>query len=569
MIDIKKIKELFVETPVFDDRNKDFLSSDRIFSTKKGKFVKTEKVNQELEADIYDVTHYDYYSIMVRKNQNVIGMMEIDYTINEKVPFPRMMAVAIKPIYRGKGYSKVLYDWVVDKFGGIISDESLTGEDGHGSFNLWQYLSKKYPTYIFRAAQSIIIPIKGMVTPDLMDNKNDRFMCTKVPFDYESYNKQSANKAVVPKYIKNQQGKLSETPQFNDKDKELGDDPDNFETPHHSKLVGTYPVKMGNGNGSINLYQFKSNPSSKAITLDTPDAQTIGSMYFDAPIDSDVPFPTITFSTIRQDFRGKGLSRLLYDFVISKYKGVISDATLTGEKGAGSFQVWQSLAKRYKTYLIDTMNGKVTPVKGFEKTMMGNHAERFMVSLHPFDVKQHNAKFGFNEVELMQHKGQSDIDSSDPNEWDFVSGQKLIEKKVAPGIIFLKMKIAHANDVKYALKDVKTGKIISGMRAKIDPSDYKVAPTEAQISSVVTGEQYRNKGWGKLLYKLVLDAEKTIVSDYQLYPGAAAIWSKYLPTIANVYNYNEDGELEPFDFAKGTSKEGIYDYFVASKKKLL
>lgn len=769
MIDIKKIKDLFVETPVFDDRNKDYLSSDRIFSTKKGKFVKTEKINQELEADIYDVEHYDYYSIMVRKNQDTIGMMEIDYAINEKVPFPRMMAVAIKPIYRGKGYSKVLYDWVIDKFGGIISDDSLTGEDGHGSFNLWQYLSKKYPTYIFRASQSIIIPIKGMITPDLMDNKNDRFMCTKAPFDYESYNKQSAHKAVVPKYVTRQQGKLeempsfsdsnlvmgkkgtnddefnrtayqvagekvnekllrngiklemfeskngpqhvyelfafdgdeivgrvkantkvdaepnfpymdfsyvyeryqgkgiatamyemivdfagglysdrtltgreeggsfslwqklatmyhaylkkrvgysgkilykitpvkqfdrdmmgaaddrflitadplpiegsktqdrnlvsvNETPQFNDKDKALGDNPENFEAPSHSTLVGTYPVKMGNGTGSISLYQFKSNKASKAITLDTPDAQTVGNMFFDAPTDSDVPFPTVVFTAIRSDQRGKGFSKILYDFVINKYKGLISDATLTGEFGPGSFQTWESLGKKYKPYMINTMNGEAKPVAGFDKKMMGNHAERFMVSQHPFDTKQHNAKMGLKEVELMQHKGENDIDSSDPNEWDFSSGQKLIEKKVGNGIIFLKMKIAHASDVKYALKDAKTGKIISGMRAKIDPSDYKVSPNEAQISSVVTGEQYRNKGWGKLLYKLVLDAEKTIVSDYQLYPGAAAIWSKYLPTIANVYNYNEDGELEPFDFAKGTSKEGIYDYFVASKKKLL
>lgn len=378
---------------------------------------------------------------------------------------------------------------------------------------------------------------------------------------------------------------VNEAPQFHDQDKNLGDDEENYEEPIGFKVISKTPVKIGNGTGSVILYQANDLPAYKALALNMPSGQTVGAMRFDAPKDSDLPFPTITFSSIKKEFRGQGLSKILYDYVINKYKGVISDATLTGEVGNGSFQVWQSLAKRYKTYLINSMTGKVWPVDGFGKHAMGDHEERFMVTLHPYDTVSHNAKLGFStrsinsrankskagikEVELMVHKGESDIDSSDPNEWDFYSGQKLIDKKVKDGISFIKMKIPHTNDVKYALKDLNTNTIISGMRAKIDPSDYKVEPTEAQISSVVTGEKYRNKGWGKLLYKLVLDAEKTIVSDYQLYPGAAAIWKNYLPTIANVYSYNEDGELEPFDFAKGTSKQGIYDYFVASKKKLL
>lgn len=36
-----------------------------------------------------------------------------------------------------------------------------------------------------------------------------------------------------------------------------------------------------------------------------------------------------------------------------------------------------------------------------------------------------------------------------------------------------------------------------------------------------------------------------------------------------MYNYNNNGELEPFDPVKGISKEGLYDYFVASMDKLI
>jgi GNAT superfamily N-acetyltransferase/ribosomal protein S18 acetylase RimI-like enzyme len=395
----------------------------------------------------------------------------------------------------------------------------------------------------------------------MMKNPDERFLVTNKPLKI-GHN--------VEEPVDTTYATMSEMPQFSDKDKELADH-ESFEPPMYAKLKKSYPIALPGGiKGAIDLYQFDANPASKEILLKLDTGEGVAVMQFDAPEESDLPFPTVLFAGVKESHRGKGLSKSLYDFIIKMYKGVISDATLTGEEGYGSFHTWQSLAKSYNAYIVG-VNDVVTPRNGFTKDAMGSHHERFMATQYPFDYAKHNQKrqMAYTEVELMQHKAENDIDSSDPNEWDFVSGQKLIEKKVGNGIIFLKMKIAHANDVKYALKDVKTNKIISGMRAKIDPNDYKVDPNEAQISSVVTGEQYRNKGWGKLLYKLVLDAEKTIVSDYQIYPGAAAIWSKYLPTIANVYNYNEDGELEPFDFAKGTSKQGIYDYFVASKKKLL
>ena len=571
MIDRRKlIESVFIETPVYDDRNKDVFPDHQI-KMKKGKFERTEKINQELEADIYNVIAQGYHKIVIRRNQEIIGMIEAEMNTNAVIPFPKITGIAVRKPHRGRGYSKIMYSWMIDLFGGVISDEKLTGKEGYGSFQLWVWLSTKYPSYMWKSNETAIIPIKGPINPTMMGSKNDHFMSTKEPFDYNTYNKRFAKPFKMPSYsaieMPKKSGTLTEMPQFSDKDKDLADH-EAFGPPENSTFKKSYPLSS---KGKIDLYEYNSKVSSKEILLYSPEGECVGVLAFDEPHESFLPYPMVTFSGVKKEHRGKGYSKLLYAFVINMYGGIISDATLTGEEGYGSFQVWQSLGKKYTLYMVNTDTGEVNPLQNISKSSMGRHDERYLATSKPFDFKKHNLSKSppVNEVELKSPIGGNDIDQSDPNDWDFISGKTLVSKNIGNGIVFLKMKIEHSKDVKYALKDTKTKQIISGMRAQIDQHDYKVEPTEAQISSVVTSPVYRGKGWGKLLYKMVLETEKTIVSDSLLYPGAATIWKSYLPTIANVYNFSESNGLEPFDFAKGTSKDGVNDYFVASTKKML
>lgn len=525
----RDIKKLFIETPIYDDDNKERFDDTEI-KMKKGIFEHTERINQDLEVDFYDVKARGYHKLMIRKNQDLI---ELELDTNKVKLFPKIIGLAVRVPHRSKGYSYIFYKWLINRFGGIISDKSLTGEKGHGSFQLWQKISKEYPTYIWKSKETTIIPIQGEITDKMMGNSKDHFISSKEPIDYKAYNSMFSKTVKMPSYAGTKKvAAMTEMPEFSDRDKTLGDD-ESFLPPLHSSLIKTIPIDVRNGKGKLEIYKFISNAEEKEILLYMPNGDSCAVMQYDATRNSDMPFPVVSFCAVKELYRGKGLSKVLYDFVIKLHKGIISDATLTGEEGYGSFQVWQSLNVKYKgrTYIINTTTGIIKPVDIITTAHMGNHNERFMVTLHPFDYVRHNDGSQLKEVEQMNHTGEHDIDSSDPNEWDFISGKTILSKKVSKDIVFIKMKVQHNNDVKYAIKDIKNKIIITGMRAEINANDFKVKPTEVQIKSVVTNPKYRRNGWGKLLYKLVLETEKIIVSDYQLYPGTYTIWKDYLPSL--------------------------------------
>lgn len=391
MIKKHSVKNIFIEMPVYRDKDKDTFTDIEIMK-KKGKFEKTVRVNQEIEADIFNVTERNYLKIMFRINQLVIGMVEIDTRINSVVLFPTIIGIAVKISSRGKGYSTIFYSWLIDYYKGIISDETLTGEEGHGSFQSWQKISKNYPTYIWKSKETAIIPLDGEIISDsMMKNKTDHFMAAKKPIDYKSYNVKFAKTFKMPSYVKSGI-KLTEMPVFADKDKSLADD-ETFEPPLNATLKGSYPIKLRTGNGIIDLYQFNVEPATKVILLRLESGESVAVMSFDASTDSDLPFPTVMFVGVKKDQRSNGFSKIFYDFVIKKYKGIISDASLTGEEGYGSFQTWQSLAETYKdkTYMVKD-DDTIIPISTITKDMMTSRFERFMVTFYPFDYKKYNEK---------------------------------------------------------------------------------------------------------------------------------------------------------------------------------
>ena len=382
------IESIVDESPVIDndviDRNT--FSDMNICNIKKDSvFQHSEKINNDLEAFIYDVSRFKYYSIIIKKGNECVGTIELDYRTNDAFPFPRMLTIVLKRMYRGKGYSKVLYSWLIKKFGGIFSDESLSGgtDDARGAFEMWQWVANNFDTYFLDGKKGLMVPLNQGISLRMMKSRSDRFLATLEPFDYEGYNERESN----------------------------------------------------------------NNPE-------------------EIPNDSLVS---------------------------------------------------------------------------------ANESPEMMSYTHP----------GATMLE------------EDPNTWNWDDGEVISTKDLGNGAEFIKTRSRiHKEDLKYGIKDINTKKMICGMKAHCDFTgiSYVVFPKEVQEQLVATTPEFRGKGWGKTLYKNILEIDKLLVSDHIHYPGAAKIWKDYLPTIAYVYNSNEDGKLSPFDFKKGST---AFHYFVASKKKLI
>lgn len=64
------------------------------------------------------------------------------------------------------------------------------------------------------------------------------------------------------------------------------------------------------------------------------------------------------------------------------------------------------------------------------------------------------------------------------------------------------------------------------------------------IENISTGEQFRKKGYAKVLYKFILYKYNTLLSDSKIFTDkdkiskTLGIWINYLPTISKVSNFN-------------------------------
>ena len=71
-------------------------------------------------------------------NEKVIG--SADLKLRDPAPYPVMGMIRIHPDYQGKGYGKTFYEWMINNYGGLISDSTLTKRAGKGSYHIWQSL---------------------------------------------------------------------------------------------------------------------------------------------------------------------------------------------------------------------------------------------------------------------------------------------------------------------------------------------------------------------------------------------------------------------------------------------
>jgi GNAT superfamily N-acetyltransferase len=72
------------------------------------------------------------------------------------------------------------------------------------------------------------------------------------------------------------------------------------------------------------------------------------------PIEYDgKTYAVIKFVSLHSDYQGKGLGMKLYKWVLDKFDGLISDASLSKLRGKGSFHLWKKLSKIYPMYVVD------------------------------------------------------------------------------------------------------------------------------------------------------------------------------------------------------------------------
>ena len=89
------------------------------------------------------------------------------------------------------------------------------------------------------------------------------------------------------------------------------------------------------------------------------------------------------WSTVYKRYQGLGIGKQVYKKIIKLYGHLFSSATLTGETGFGSFNLYQKLSKSkiYECFLVDSKSLKATPVKTITKDLMRYKKDRFVIQL--------------------------------------------------------------------------------------------------------------------------------------------------------------------------------------------
>jgi GNAT superfamily N-acetyltransferase len=180
-----RIIRKFIEMPVFDDSQlalgsqpqKDQDTNDKRFASLSrlnkhvGKLNLPDNVSMEMLENKEETNFIVYLVQNIRGGRHVVGMLDI---MDNGYPFPSVQMSYVDKEFQGKGYSKLMYKMAIKYLGGLVSDAKLTGEQGHGSFNIWQSLGKELYTYIIDDNNE---PHEvGQFDKSMMRDENTRFM---------------------------------------------------------------------------------------------------------------------------------------------------------------------------------------------------------------------------------------------------------------------------------------------------------------------------------------------------------------------------------------------------------
>jgi hypothetical protein len=186
-LDLKKagIEETQLnEMPAWNDRNKSIASNidkdfDKTFKwLKQGNFKQIEelKIIKGYITLVFSRNNDTFY-VLVYENwlgREVAG--EFVWGKNGKNQWQTESA-GVAEEHQGKGIAITVYDYMIEKyFKTLYSDSSLTGEEGYGSFNIWNKLSRLINyAYLYDERSKTHTPVKEF-TRDMMGDANVLFV---------------------------------------------------------------------------------------------------------------------------------------------------------------------------------------------------------------------------------------------------------------------------------------------------------------------------------------------------------------------------------------------------------
>jgi GNAT superfamily N-acetyltransferase len=180
-------KTFLNESPYWDDSNKNLSKLSDLTREKD----ELRYQNVQRHGSLVSSKQFGDYTLELWKNKNnralfalkdgqivgFLGAVRLEY-----FRFPKVISVYVYDEYQGKGIGKAMYDFMIDTVGGLVSDKSLTGEEGKGSFQMWQKLAKDYNPYFLRWKDNRYqtIPVKEF-NREMMTSSDENFMVSKKP----------------------------------------------------------------------------------------------------------------------------------------------------------------------------------------------------------------------------------------------------------------------------------------------------------------------------------------------------------------------------------------------------
>lgn len=383
-------EEKIVESPVWDDNNKSMgkknafnlkLSTKAYLAAKvESTLVQTVEKNEYIFELWLDKKYKISGSVFIKYKDEIVG--QVDF-FGKNIPI--IQTAYVFEEHQKKGLSTFAYMQLIEHFGILMSGESLTGESGSGgSFNIWKNLSTIYNCYVLsrtwnQDANKYDKSLKRVekITRDMMsysygDTTTTKFIVSKKPLnDGEAEN-------------------LKEAPAWDDYQKTMGNDEKSSRDQDVvrydlTKNKGVNVRTMKYGEYRLELWAIPADGRYRIFTF--KENEIVGFLAAHEMEIWDFVMPRISVAYVYEQHQRKGLGKLMYELLISKTGGVISDNSLTGEVGAGSFDIWHYLSKNYHAYVIKT--GKkptISAVNTISRDMMGDSSELFMVTKEPLKV---------------------------------------------------------------------------------------------------------------------------------------------------------------------------------------
>lgn len=186
----KKILRIFTEMPAFDDsqlklgvqnqrdadvNTKRMQSLGKIYTT-----IKTNNLPNNMSIELLQNRERTCWVVYLKETINGVKKLagELDL-IESEFPFPAVQMSYVNKEYQGKGFSKLMYLTAISHLRGLVSDEKLTGEKMHGSFDTWASLGKNFYTYIIKSSHGVNdIQEVGNFDKSMMGSTASRFMVT-------------------------------------------------------------------------------------------------------------------------------------------------------------------------------------------------------------------------------------------------------------------------------------------------------------------------------------------------------------------------------------------------------